>query len=360
MSLFSSRPLTSGHSLRMASPITPQFAMKEPPGALERAVSITGNVECSPEAIFADTGIRIHPWERRISHKLAKLATKIYRLLGQYVNLWLGDINPEYWTLGTLERLYNLLFDATHRINNLNQRKEKFGDIKIYLIAGAVADAWHGMKPTVYPRRLRDAHIFFSAPHRDLTGESDRSETQPSIPTAQNPQTNPVTSSILRPSLLRLPPSSHADRRLLFQQRRAITLRLPTLATIALEKLESERAVTSQHIKSLKNDLANAKECVPKLEDATSFLITGSAAHIANEETLQRAKPIIEAASPEAWSVVLWIHEYAKANTSAALDENLKQLEAIEARFDRLAKELEEAQASMDITDEKIERLAAQ
>ncbi|KAF5980309.1 hypothetical protein FBULB1_5292 [Fusarium bulbicola] len=326
----------------------------------------------------------IHPWERRLSQKLAKLATKIHRLLGEYVNLWLGDINPEYWTLGTLERLYNLLFDATRRINNLKQRKEKFDDIKIYLVAGAVADAWHGMKPTVYPRRLRDAHIFFSAPHRDLTGESDRSETQPSIPTAQNSQTNPVTSKHPATESLKASPKQprrqeiavpattgdnteflSTDCDLISELKQCqddakdsflkMLRRLPTL-----EQLESERAVTSQHIKSLKNDLANAKECVPKLEDATSYLITGSAAHIANEETLQRAKPIIEAASPEAWSVVLWIHEYAKANTSAALDENLKQLEAMEARFGRLAKELEEAQASMDITDEKVERLAAQ
>ncbi|KAF5251170.1 hypothetical protein FANTH_3714 [Fusarium anthophilum] len=327
MSLFSSRPLTIGSSLLLMSPMPPQFAMREPlhlhsyanliflwgpppssPRALEQAISIIGNVKCSPEAIFADTGIRIHPWERRLSQKLAKLATKIYRLLGEYVNLWLGDINPEYWTLGTLERLYNLLFDATRH-------------------------AWHGMKPTVYPTRLRDAHIFFSAPHRDLTGESDRSETEPSIPTARIPQTNPVTSK--HPATESLEASPHQRRRkeiavpamtgdnteflsadcdLISELKQyqddakdsflKMLRKLPTLATIAVEKLESERATTSQHVKSLKNDLANARECLAKLEDSTSRLMTGSAAHVANEEPLQRAKPIIEAASPETWSVV--------------------------------------------------------
>ncbi|KAF5670265.1 hypothetical protein FCIRC_9003 [Fusarium circinatum] len=368
-SLFSSRPLTSGDSLRMAFQIPPQFAMKEPPGALERAVSITGNVEYSPEAIFADTGIRIHPWERRISQKLAKLATKIYRLLGQYVNLWLGDINPEYWTLGTLERLYNLLFDATRRINNLKQRKEKFDDIKIYLVAGAFADAWHGMKPTVYPTRLRDAHIFFSAPHRDLTSESDSKH-----PATESLEASPEQG---RRQEIAVPAMTGDDTEFLSTDCDLISelkqyqddakdsflkmlRKLPTLATIAVEKLESERTATSQHVKSLKNDLANARECLAKLEDSTSRLMTGSAAHVANEESLQRAKHIIEAASPETWSVVSWIHENAKSTTSAALDEKFQRLEALETRLGRLAKELEEAQVSINITDEKIECLAAQ
>ncbi|KAF5635980.1 hypothetical protein F52700_5294 [Fusarium sp. NRRL 52700] len=136
--------------------------------------------------------------------------------------------------------------------------------------------------------------------------------------------------------------------------------KLPTIASIAVEKLESGRAVSSQHVKSLKNDLTNTRECLAKLKEATSLLMAGSAVHVANEETLQRAKPIIEAANPEAWSVVLWIHEHAKLNTSATLDEKFQQLEAIEARLGRLAKELEEAQASMGITDKKIERLATQ
>ncbi|KAG5749670.1 hypothetical protein H9Q72_000601 [Fusarium xylarioides] len=88
--------------------------------------------ECSPKAIFADTGIRIQPWEGACAKEFSKLAIKIYRLLGEYVNLWLGDINPKYWTFGTLENLYNLPVNATRHIYDPNQRKDKFGDIKIY------------------------------------------------------------------------------------------------------------------------------------------------------------------------------------------------------------------------------------
>ncbi|RBR04716.1 hypothetical protein FVER53590_30318 [Fusarium verticillioides] len=87
------------------------------------------------------TGIRIHPWETVRSKKIAKAVANIYHLLGEYVNLWLDDINPEYWTLGALESLHDLLFHATRHIDDPNQRKEKFGDIKIYLVTCAFVDA---------------------------------------------------------------------------------------------------------------------------------------------------------------------------------------------------------------------------
>ncbi|KAF4500429.1 hypothetical protein FAGAP_3355 [Fusarium agapanthi] len=203
-----------------------------------------------------------------------------------------------------------------------------------------------------------------------VTDESDRSETEPSIPAPQKPQTNPVTSK--HPATESLEASPKQPRRqeiavlamtgdnteflltdcdLISEPKQyqddakdsflKMLRKLPILASIAVEKLELERVVTSQHVKSLEDDLTNARECLTKLEDATSPLMAGSAVHVANEEKLQRAKPIIEAASPEVWSAGLWIHEHAKSNTSAALDEKLQQLEATQARLGRLIEELE-------------------
>ncbi|KAF4428820.1 hypothetical protein FACUT_9277 [Fusarium acutatum] len=54
------------------------------------------------------------------------------------------------------------------------------------------------MKPTVYPKRLQDAKLFFSASHKDLpdentVDESDKWEAEPSVPSRERPRTNPVT-----------------------------------------------------------------------------------------------------------------------------------------------------------------------
>ncbi|TXB97300.1 hypothetical protein FocTR4_00011368 [Fusarium oxysporum f. sp. cubense] len=110
----------------------------------------------------------------------------------------ISQLGTEYWTLGTLESLYNLLSDTTRDMHDPNQRREKFGQIKVYLAKCAVVDAWRGMKPTLYPKRLQDAQLCFSPATKDPTDEntvveSEKSEAEPSIPSPERPQPNPVT-----------------------------------------------------------------------------------------------------------------------------------------------------------------------
>ncbi|KAF5635979.1 hypothetical protein F52700_5293 [Fusarium sp. NRRL 52700] len=178
------------HTFHWSSFIDPSASSR----ALEQATST--DVQCS--SIFADTGIRIHPWESAYIKNFAKLATKVYRLVGEYLDIWLGDISPEYWTLGTLSSLYDLLFNATRHIDDPDKRQEKLGDIKLYLVTCAFADAWRGLRPTLYPRRLRDASLFFSISQKDfangsIVDDNDASETEPSITSPERSQTNPVT-----------------------------------------------------------------------------------------------------------------------------------------------------------------------
>ncbi|RKK73390.1 hypothetical protein BFJ69_g9393 [Fusarium oxysporum] len=361
--------------------------------ALERATSTSS--ECSPESIFANTGILIHPWETTFCKKHAKVATKTYRLIGEYVNIWLGDINPEYWTLGTLESLYNLLSDTTRDMHDPDQRREKFGQIKVYLAKCAVVDAWRGMKPTLYPKRLQDAQLCFSPVTKDPTDEntvveSEKSEAEPSIPSPERPQPNPVTRK--HPATESLPEAFSKQPR---QQQIAVSAmagdnteflstdcdlifelkqyqdgamdnflklldKLLTLASTTVARLACEREVASDRVKSQVDGVANTRECFTKLKDATSTLMADMEAHVANEKKLQRAKTFIEAASPEVWSTVLRVHEDATSNTSAALEEKCYELEVVQAHLGKLIKELEETRASIYITDEKVERVAAQ
>lgn len=152
-------------------------------------------LERAAEAIFEDTGIRIHPWDTVFSENLAYVAINIYRLIGGYINTWLGDINPEYWTRSTLQSLQTLLLHAASHIDNPNLRKERLRQIKTYLVTCAFADAWRGLKPTLYPRHLRNARLFFSISHHrgptdeNTADESDKSEADPVIPTPQRPVT---------------------------------------------------------------------------------------------------------------------------------------------------------------------------
>lgn len=166
-----------------------------------RPFSLEEVIRTNPEseAIFADTGVRIHPWERVFSKNIANVTTEIYRLTGEYVNIWLGDINPEYWTRGSLESLHTLLLHALSHIDEPNQRKGRLSQIKTYLITCAFADAWRGMKPTLYPRHLQNARLAFSISHHQgptdetTADKSVSSETNPSIPTPERPRTNSVT-----------------------------------------------------------------------------------------------------------------------------------------------------------------------
>ncbi|KAF5579031.1 feruloyl esterase [Fusarium pseudoanthophilum] len=55
-----------------------------------------------------------------------------------------------------------------------------------------------GMKPALYPRRLQERQLFFPISHKNLAdattvNESEGSETEPFIPTPENPQTNHMT-----------------------------------------------------------------------------------------------------------------------------------------------------------------------
>jgi len=136
--------------------------------------------------------------------------------------------------------------------------------------------------------------------------------------------------------------------------------KLLTLVSTTVARLAREREVASDRVKSQVDGVANARECFTKLKDATSTLMAEMEAHVANEKKLQRAKTFIEAASPEVWSTVLRVHENAKSNTSAALEEKYHELEVVQAHLGKLIKELEETQASIYITDEKVERVAAQ
>lgn len=106
--------------------------------------------------------------------------------------------------------------------------------------------------------------------------------------------------------------------------------------------------------------MANAKESLTKLRDSVSTLMADMEAHAANEKELQSAKNVIEAAGSGFWSTVWRVHEKAKSNTSATLEERSQELEEVQARLGRLVEEVEEAQASMDITDEKVEHVPAQ
>ncbi|KLO97209.1 uncharacterized protein LW93_3182 [Fusarium fujikuroi] len=156
-------------------------------------------LERAAKEIFEDTGIRIHPWDTVFSENLAYVAINIYRLIGGYISTWLGDINPEYWTRSTLQSLQTLFLHATSHIDKPNQRKERLRQIKTYLVTCAFADAWRGMKPTLYPRHLLNARLFFSISHHqdptdaNTSDESDNSEANPSIPTPERPRTNSVT-----------------------------------------------------------------------------------------------------------------------------------------------------------------------
>lgn len=136
--------------------------------------------------------------------------------------------------------------------------------------------------------------------------------------------------------------------------------KLPILSSTAVDELEREREITSDRIRSLNDDMAKAKESLTKLKDSVSTLAADMEAHAANEKELQSAKDAIEAAGSEVWSTVWRIHEKAKSNTSSILEEKSQELGAIQARLSRLIEEVEEAQASMDITDEKVERVPAQ
>ncbi|KAF5564706.1 hypothetical protein FPHYL_4563 [Fusarium phyllophilum] len=271
-----------------------------------------------------DTGIRIHPWETVLSEKIAKVAAKIYRLLGEYVNIWLGDINPQYWTLGTLESLYDLLFHATRHMNDPNQRKEKFGDIKIYLVTCAFADAWRGMKPIVYPRHLQDAQLFFSTARRDLmdetrVDESDRSETEPSLPTPERPRTNPVT---------RKHPAAESLHAAFPKQPRRLDIAVSAMAGDNTESLSTDCDLISE---------------VKRYQDgATDSFLEITKVLVANQEILQRTSHFIEAVSPEVWSAVSWNHEIGKSSTRAALEEKCQKLEAARVRLVKLVEELKE------------------
>ncbi|RKL25322.1 hypothetical protein BFJ72_g14002 [Fusarium proliferatum] len=309
-------------------------------------------LEREATAIFEVTGIRIHPWDRVFSKNLANVAINIYRLIGEYVNIWFGDINPEYWTRITLQ------------------------------------NAWRGMKPTLYPRHLQNARLAFSIYHHqgptDATAadESDKSEVNPSIPTPERPRTNSVTRKHpAAESFLETSPkqpcrqeitvslrSTDCDLILELKQHQdgakdsflKLLHRLPILSSTAVDELEREREITSDRIRSLNDDMANAKESLTKLRDSVSTLMADMEAHAANEKELQSAKNVIEAAGSGFWSTVWRVHEKTKSNTSATLEERSQELEEVQARLGRLVEEVEEAQASMDITDEKVEHVPAQ
>ncbi|EMT68983.1 hypothetical protein FOC4_g10005080 [Fusarium odoratissimum] len=205
-----------------------------------------------------------------------------------------------------------------------NQRREKFGQIKVYLAKCAVVDAWRGMKPTLYPKRLQDAQLCFSPATKDPTDEntvveSEKSEAEPSIPSPERPQPNPVTRK--HPATESLPEA--------FPQQ-------PRQQQIAVSAMAGDNTEVLQ---------------LPIQTYNTDF-------HSSSQR--RRAKTFIEAASPEVWSTVLRVHENAKSNTSAALEEKCHELEVVQAHLGKLIKELEETQASIYITDEKVERVAAQ
>ncbi|KAL5589763.1 hypothetical protein FOVSG1_011630 [Fusarium oxysporum f. sp. vasinfectum] len=271
----------------------------------------------------------------------------------------ISQLGTEYWTLGTLE------------------------------------DAWRGMKPTLYPKRLQDAQLCFSPATKDPTDEnkvveSEKSEAEPSIPSPERPQPNPVARK--HPATKSLPEAFPKQPR---QQQIAVSAmagdnteflstdcdliselkqyqdgamdnflklldKLLTLASTTVARLAREREVASDRVKSQVDGVANARECFTKLKDATSTLMAEMEAHVANEKKLQRAKTLIEAAGPEVWSTVSRVHENAKSNTSAALEEKYHELEVVQAHLGKLIKELEETQASIYITGEKVERVAAQ
>ncbi|KAF5716883.1 hypothetical protein FGLOB1_2374 [Fusarium globosum] len=346
-------------------------------------------------AIFEDTGIRIHPWDRVFSENLANVAINISLLIGGYLDIWLGDINPEHWTRGTLQSLQSLLLHATRHIDDPHQRQERLGQIKNYLITCAFADAWRGMKPTLYPRHLQNARLFFSISHHqdptdaNTADESDNSEVNPSIPTPERPRTNsvtrkhPATESFLEtsPKQLRrqeitvsvatsdnneflstvcdLVPELTQHQDGAKDSFLRMLKELPILSSTAVDELEREREIISDHIRSLKDGIANAKETLTKLKDSVSTLMTDMEAHAANEKELQSAKNVVEAAGSGVWSTVWRVHEKAKSNTSATLEEKSQELEEVQARLARLVEEVEEAQASMDTTDEKIEHVPA-
>ncbi|KAF5644407.1 hypothetical protein F25303_6005 [Fusarium sp. NRRL 25303] len=353
-------------------------------------------LEREATAIFEDTGIRIHPWDRVLSENLANVAINIYRLIGEYVNIWLGDINPEYRTCGTLQSLQTLLSHATGHIDDPNQRKERLSQIKTYLITCAFADAWRVMKPTLYQTHLQNARLVFSISHHqgptdaNTADESDNSEADPSIPTPERPRTNSVTRKHLatEDSLETSPKqprrqeiavsvttgdntelrSTDCDLIPELKQHQdgakdsliKMLHKLPILSSTAFDKLEREREITSDRIRSLNDDVANAKESLTKLKDSVSTLMADMEAHAANEKELQSAKNVVVAAGSGVWSTVWRVHEKAKSNTSATLEEKSRELEEVQARLGRLIEEVEEAQASMDITDEKVERVPAQ
>ncbi|CCT75718.1 uncharacterized protein FFB20_00966 [Fusarium fujikuroi] len=118
--------------------------------------------------------------------------------------------------------------------------------------------------------------------------------------------------------------------------------KLPILSSAAVNKLERERETASDRIKSLNDDVANAKESLTKLKDSVSTLMADMEAHAANEKELQSAKNVVEAAGSGVWSTVWRVHEKAKSNTSATLEEKSQELD------------------EMDITDEKVEHVPAQ
>ncbi|CVL03967.1 uncharacterized protein FMAN_14903 [Fusarium mangiferae] len=348
-----------------------------------RPFSLEEATKTSPEseAIFADTGVRIHPWERVFSKNIANVAIKIYRLIGEYVNIWLGDINPEYWTRGTLQSLHTLLLHALSHIDEPNQRKGRLSQIKAHLMACAFADAWRGMKPTLHPRHLQNARLLFSIPHhqdptdKTTADESDKSEANPSIPTPERPRTNSVTRKdpATEPFLETSPKQSRwqeiavsvttgdntelrsTDCDLIPELKQhqdgakdsflKLLHRLPILSSTAVGELGREREITSDRIRSLNDDMANAKESLTKLKDSVSTLMADMEAHAANEKELQSAKNVIEAAGSGVRSTVWRVHEKAKSNTSATLEEKSQELEEVKARLGRLIEEVEEAQA---------------
>ncbi|RBA18069.1 hypothetical protein FPRO05_11087 [Fusarium proliferatum] len=334
-------------------------------------------LEREATAIFEDTGIRIHPWDRVFSENLANVAINIYRLIGEYVNTWFGDINPEYWTRSTLQSLQTLLLHAISHIDNRINGKRGFARSRL---------TWH----------LQNARLAFSIYHHqgptDATAadESDKSEVNPSIPTPERTRTNSVTRKHpAAESFLETSPkqprrqeitvsvttgnntglrSTDCDLILELKQHQdgakdsflKLLHRLPILSSTAVDELEREREVTSDRIRSLNDDMANAKESSTKLRDSVSTLMADMEAHAANEKELQSAKNVIEAAGSGVWSTVWRVHEKAKSNTSATLEERSQELEEVQARLGRLVEEVEEAQASMDITDEKVEHVPAQ
>ncbi|QGI70979.1 hypothetical protein CEK26_003313 [Fusarium fujikuroi] len=339
-------------------------------------------------AIFEDTGIRIHPWDRVFSENLAYVAINMYRLIGGYINTWLGDINPEYWTRSTLQSLQTLLLHALSHIDEPNQRKGRLGQIKTYLVTCAFADAWRGMKPTLHPRHLQNARLSFSISHHqdptdeNTADESDNSEADPVIPTPERPRTNSLickrpaaecfletspkqprrqeiavsvttgdnTEELSLPIQLR---STDCDLIPELKQHKdgakdsflKMLHKLPILSSAAVNKLERERETASDRIKSLNDDVANAKESLTKLKDSVSTLMADMEAHAANEKELQSAKNVVEAAGSGVWSTVWRVHEKAKSNTSATLEEKSQELEEVQARLSRLIEEVEEAQA---------------